>query len=53
MKFQTVSLRFQKKSLTQAVQLLTSQTWLAKTFLKCKKTSEKYNGTGIAQQCLV
>ena len=48
MKFQIVSLRFQNKGLTQAVQLLTSQTWLIKTFLKCKKTSEKYNGTGIA-----
>ena len=46
--FQTVSLRFQNKGLTQAVQLLTSQTWLIKTFLKCKKTSEKHNNIGIA-----
>ena len=46
--FQTVSLRFQNKGLTQAVQLLTSQTWLIKTFLKCKKTSEKHNSIGIA-----
>ena len=46
--FQTVSLRFQNKHLTQAVQLLTSQTWLTKAFLKCKKTSEKHNNIGIA-----
>ena len=41
MKFQIVSLWFQNKGLTQAVQLLTFQTWLIKTFLKCKKISEK------------
>ena len=43
MKFQTVSLRFQNKGLTQVVQLSTSQTWLIKTFLDYKKTSEKHN----------
>ena len=48
MKFQIVSLWFQNKGLTQAVQLLTFQTWLIKTFLKCKKTSEKHNSAGIA-----
>ena len=46
--FQTVSLRFQNKGLTQAIQLLTSQTWLIETFLKCKKTSEEHNNIGIA-----
>ena len=45
--FQTVSLRFQNKGLTQAAQLLNSQTWPIKTFLKCKKTSEKHNNIGI------
>ena len=55
MKFQTVSLRFQNIGLTQAVQLLTSKTLkktsnnkLLKTFLQCKKTSEKHNSIGIA-----
>ena len=43
MKFQTVSLQFQNKGLTQVVQLSTSQTWLIKTFLDYKKTSEKHN----------
>ena len=46
-KFQTVYLRFQNIGLTQAVQLLTSQTWLIKTFLRCKKTLEKHS-IGIA-----
>ena len=35
------SLQFQKIGLTQAIRLLTSQTWLTKTFLKCKKASKK------------
>ena len=67
MKFQIVSLRFQNKGLTEAVQIVSlrfqnkgltqavsstinnaSQTWLVKTFLKCKKTSEKHNRIGIA-----
>ena len=42
MKFQTVSLRFQNIGLTQAVQSLTSQTWLTRAFLKRKKTSQKH-----------
>ena len=53
MKLQTVPMRFQTIGLTQAMQLLTSQTWLIKIFLKCKKILEKHNSTGIAQQCLV
>ena len=40
--------RFRNIGLTQAVQLLTSQTWLIKTFLKCKKTSEEHNIISIA-----
>ena len=47
------SLQFQTIGLTQAMQLLTFQLWLIKTFQKCKKTSENNNITSITQQWLV
>ena len=47
-KFQTVSLWFQNIAVTQAVQLLASQTWLIKIFLKYKNTSEKNNSIGLS-----